>query len=85
MKAEVDIDRFRFALTSWMIDRGLKTRDLAKKSGCSTSMIDYIMAARKEGRKIPGLDTIVKIARALDITVDELLHGKNGEGLKKDA
>lgn len=49
---------------------GLRQEDLAEKCVYSTSHIGAIETART----IPSLETIIRIANALDVTVDELLY-----------
>ncbi len=47
----------------------LTQESLAEKCGCSTSYIGQLENARSK----PSLETIVKIANELDVTVDQLL------------
>lgn len=49
---------------------GLRQEDLAEKCQYSTSHIGAI----EKARTIPSLETIIRIANALDVTVDELLY-----------
>ena len=49
--------------------QGLRQEDLAEKCDCSNSHIGQI----ENGWGIPSLETIVKIANALSVTVDQLL------------
>lgn len=49
---------------------GLRQEDLAEKCLCSTSHIGAV----EKARTIPSLETIIRIANALDVTVDELLY-----------
>lgn len=48
---------------------GYSQETLAEKIECSSIFISYI----ERGEKTPGLDTLVKLANALDISVDILL------------
>ncbi len=49
--------------------QGMRQEDLAEKCDCSNSHIGQI----ENARGIPSLDMIVRIANALDVTVDQLL------------
>lgn len=49
---------------------GLRQEDLAEKCLCSTSHIGAV----EKARTIPSLEMIIRIANALDVTVDELLY-----------
>lgn len=49
--------------------RGMRQSDLAEKCNCSDSYIGHI----EHARGIPSLDMVVRVANALDITVDQLL------------
>lgn len=49
---------------------GLRQEDLAEKCLCSTSHIGVV----EKARTIPSLETIIRIANTLDVTVDELLY-----------
>lgn len=48
---------------------GYSQEKLAEKIDCSTIFISYI----ERGVKSPGLDTLIRLANALDISVDLLL------------
>ena len=48
---------------------GYSQEALAEQTECSTIFISYI----ERGEKSPSLDTLVKLANALDISVDILL------------
>lgn len=48
---------------------GYSQETLTEKIECSSIFISYI----ERGEKTPGLDTLVKLANALDISVDILL------------
>ena len=50
--------------------QNLTGEELAKKAGVSTSMIYYI----ESGRKMPSVETLVALAKALLCTVDDLVH-----------
>lgn len=64
--------------------KGLRLRDLAEKAECSESMLSKI----ENGRAVPSLRTLYRIAAALDLTVGQLfaqptepngLVSRNGE------
>lgn len=57
-----DVKKYRLLL-------GMKQEVLAEKSGCSSSHIGQI----ENARGIPSLEMTVNIAKALHITVDQLL------------
>lgn len=48
---------------------GLTQADIAEATGLSQQAISSI----EKGRSLPGLDTAVRIARALGVTVEDLL------------
>lgn len=48
---------------------GMRQEDLAEQCGCSNSHIGHI----ENYRTIPSLEMVVKIANALEVTVDQLL------------
>jgi len=48
--------------------KGLRLRDLAEKAECSESMLSKI----ENGRAVPSLKTLYRIAEALDLTVGQL-------------
>ena len=50
-------------------ERGMKDTDVAKKAGLSPSTL----SEWKTGKLTPGLESARKIARALDVTIDELI------------
>lgn len=54
---------------------GLSQRELAEASGVKRSMINEI----EGGRKTPSLGTAIKLADALDCTLDELAGRKSPE------
>lgn len=53
--------------------RGMSVKELAEKSGVNIHTINNYLNVR--GR-MPGADSAVKIARALEISVEELVEGK---------
>ena len=50
--------------------KGLRLRDLAEKAECSESMISKI----ENGRAVPSLNILYRIAEALDLTVGQLFE-----------
>ena len=54
-----------------LIDKDLSQNDLAKIVGVSSAHISYIL----KGKKKPGLDVLVKIADALDVSLDFIVRG----------
>ncbi len=51
------------------LSRGMKQKDLAELCDLSDSYIGHI----ENARGIPSLETVVKVANALEVTVDQLL------------
>lgn len=56
-------------IRKYRLMRGMRQTDLAEKCNCSDSHIGQIERACG----IPSLDMIVRVANALDVTVDQLL------------
>jgi transcriptional regulator with XRE-family HTH domain len=48
---------------------GLNQRELARRTGLTP---EYLNAVERGGRR-PGVVTLVRIARALDVTIDDLI------------
>lgn len=88
MHEEIDTDRFGEALKSWAEDKNVSLLEVARRGGFyatkSSSTITFYMLKDKKRRTKPGLDKLIRIANALDITVGELIRGRNGEGLKQE-
>lgn len=62
---------FGHRLKMLMADRGMKTTELAERSGISRQMVtNYV-----HGSAIPSLSTACKLASALGISVDDLADG----------
>lgn len=55
------------------IEAAMSQDELAEKCGCCGSYIGKI----ENGKSLPSLEMIVKIANALDATVDQLLMGSS--------
>jgi XRE family transcriptional regulator, fatty acid utilization regulator len=58
---------------------GLSQNDLAEKSGVN---VDNIQNA-EQGRRVPRVEILLKLARALGVTVDELLGDQPPRRRKK--
>ena len=56
-------------IRKYRIEASLSQDELAETCGCCGSFIGKI----ENGRSLPSLDMIVKIANALNVTVDQLL------------
>ena len=67
---EVVLERLAMRLKALRKERGWKQPDLAKKSGLSPGYI----ARLETGRHDPKLSTLVKLAKALDVSVSKLLE-----------
>ena len=52
-----------------MLARGMDSVDMAEKVGISGAMMSFIIRGLRE----PNVTTLARIARELDVTVDELL------------
>lgn len=55
-----------------LFDKKMSKSNLAKKVGISQQMMSEII----NGNKAPGAATLVKMAKALGVTVDELIKEK---------
>ncbi len=64
------MDRFGEKLRALRSHRGLTLRDLANKLGYQTH--SYLSEV-ESGKKIPTAELVLKVARAFDVTTDELL------------
>jgi len=53
------------------LDRGISQEELAHRSGLSRTGMGFL----ETGKRWPRLDTLMKVADGLNITVDELLRG----------
>ncbi|MGH9774228.1 MAG: helix-turn-helix domain-containing protein [Candidatus Acidiferrales bacterium] len=53
------------------LGRGISQEELAHRSGLSRTGMGLL----ETGRRWPRLDTLMKVAEGLDISVDELLKG----------
>ncbi|MDR1469357.1 MAG: helix-turn-helix domain-containing protein [Spirochaetaceae bacterium] len=67
---------FRDNLKSELSYKGMQVKELAEKSGVNIHTINNYLNVR--GR-MPGADAAVKIARALDVSVERLVDGKDAE------
>jgi len=64
-KTAEDLSRFIIELIEARVDRGYSQRDLAEKCGLKQSAI-----ARMESlRTVPRLDTVIKVANALNVVI----------------
>jgi transcriptional regulator with XRE-family HTH domain len=61
-------DYFGVKLKHTRLTKGLRLRDLAEKAECSESMLSKI----ENGRAVPSLKTLYRLAKALDLTVGQL-------------
>jgi transcriptional regulator with XRE-family HTH domain len=73
VKSDITIQDLR----AWRIDRGLTQAQLAKLAGVGRATI-----ARAESSEGVSVTTPAKIAKALGITVQELLHNTPGDQSK---
>lgn len=67
----VDFESLGHNIRKNRIEAALSQDELAEKCGCCGSFIGKI----ENGKSLPSLEMIVKIANALDTTVDQLLSG----------
>jgi transcriptional regulator with XRE-family HTH domain len=64
----------------WRLKRGMKLRELAKRTGISYPML----SAYEIGTNDPSLPRLVTIADALSVTVDELLQRQEESSNARD-
>jgi DNA-binding XRE family transcriptional regulator len=73
--ARMQSDRTLHALSKRIKDlrlaRGISQEELAHRSGLSRTGMGFL----ETGKRWPRLDTLVRVAEGLNITVDELLKG----------
>lgn len=62
-------------------ERGLSQRDLAQRLRTGASQVSRY----EGGTQLPNLETLMAIAEALHMDVDELLYGRKGVGGPHDA
>lgn len=62
-------------------ERGLSQAELAARLGISASA----MGMYEQGRREPSVDTLVALARELDVTTDYLLTGKPDSRMDEEA
>jgi len=62
-------DKFSKNLRALREQAGFSQTHIAKEIGLSARQVSYLESGTNE----PGLDTLVKISRLFDVTVDELL------------
>ena len=66
---QVVLDIFARNLRRWRQERGLSLKALAKISGVA----EMSLVAYERGRKTAGIDKVAALAKALDVTVSDLL------------
>jgi transcriptional regulator with XRE-family HTH domain len=68
-------DRTLYALAKRIkelrLDKGISQEELAHRSGLSRTGMGFL----ETGKRWPRLDTLMKVADGLNISVDELLRG----------
>ena len=68
-------DRTLYALAKRIkelrLDKGISQEELAHRSGLSRTGMGFL----ETGKRWPRLDTMMKVAEGLNISVDELLKG----------
>lgn len=62
------------------VEKGLSVNEFARKSGVSKS---YISNIEREVQKNPSLIVMGKLAKTLDVSLEELLTHKYADELKK--
>ncbi len=60
--------KVKFLLYDVRTAKGYSVRELAHKSGVSSSAINYI----ENGKRSPSLDTLIKLSNALDCRIEDL-------------
>ncbi len=66
-------------LTIIMYDRKITSKELAEAAEVSVGMINYI----KQGEKIPSVPVLNKIAKRLEVKMDDLVNGDFSMQLEK--
>jgi transcriptional regulator with XRE-family HTH domain len=61
------------------LDRGISQEELAHRSGLSRTGMGFL----ETGKRWPRLDTLLKVADGLNISVDELLKGVHKPSKKR--
>ena len=64
-------------LRAWRVWRGLSQQELADKAGISKTTIVQL----EHGRAVPHFVTVAKLASALGLTREQLLHAKPKRGM----
>ena len=68
--------RFRENLKSELEYKGMLVKELAVKSGVKKETLDSYLSARSQ---LPNVDTGVKIAKALGVSVEYLVTGEDSQ------
>lgn len=63
------VARFGHRLQELRVEHGLSQADLASKASCTTNYISRLEA----GRAAPGIDLVARLAKALGVSIAELL------------
>jgi len=66
-----EITGFNLRLIEKMQEQNITKADLCRITGLTTSMISYYCA----GKRLPALSAAIKIAKAINTTVEYLAHG----------
>lgn len=61
------------------LDQGISQEELAHRSGLSRTGMGFL----ETGKRWPRLDTLMKVADGLNISVDELLKGLHKPGKRR--
>jgi transcriptional regulator with XRE-family HTH domain len=76
-------DRTLYALAKRIkelrLDKGISQEELAHRSGLSRTGMGFL----ETGKRWPRLDTLLKVADGLNISVDELLKGVHKPSKKR--
>ena len=76
-------DRTLYALAKRIkelrLDKGISQEELAHRSGLSRTGMGFL----ETGKRWPRLDTMMKVAEGLNISVDELLKGLHKTGKRR--
>jgi transcriptional regulator with XRE-family HTH domain len=59
--------------------KGISQEELAHRAGLSRTGMGFV----ETGKRWPRLDTLMKVAQALNVTVDELLKGLHKTGKRR--
>lgn len=78
MDYTIDYRRIGRRIVEIRKEKGVSQTQLGDLTGLTNSYLSYI----ENGRKKPSLETLIRIAEALDVTLDRILLGNQSSDLK---